>query len=110
MMYPMLQRRLAVLATALIVVWLTGDALTQARWTKAAPFPEPEEELYGVTVKQWSFFSSMPSPQHGVAGVVLGNRFHLVSGMVTSGAAAAGGDPDVHLHTKAHDIIELPDK
>jgi N-acetylneuraminic acid mutarotase len=25
-------------------------AAAQARWTKAAPFPEPDEELYGVTV------------------------------------------------------------
>ena len=63
-------------------------------------------EVYDPATNQWSFFASMPTPRHGVAGAVLGNRFHLVTGMVSSGAA--GADPDVHLHTSAHDVIELP--
>ena len=64
-------------------------------------------EAYDPATNQWSFFASMPSPRHGVAGAVLGNSFHLVTGMVSSGAAT-GGDPDIHLHTKAHDVIDLP--
>jgi N-acetylneuraminic acid mutarotase len=64
-------------------------------------------EVYDPASNQWNFFSSMPSPRHGVAGAVLGNRFHLVSGMVSS-SAASGADPDIHLHTNAHDVIELP--
>ena len=63
-------------------------------------------EVFDPATNQWSFFASMPTPRHGVAGAVLGNRFHLVTGMVSSGAA--GADPDVHLHTNAHDVIELP--
>jgi N-acetylneuraminic acid mutarotase len=63
-------------------------------------------EAYDPATNQWSFFGSMPTPRHGVAGAVLGNRFHLVTGMVSSGAAAV--DPAVHLHTNAHDVIELP--
>ena len=36
--------------TAAIVLLCSTAAFTQGlRWTKAAPFPEPDEELYGVT-------------------------------------------------------------
>jgi hypothetical protein len=50
----------------------------------------------------------MPMPRHGVAGAVIGTRFHLVSGMITSAAAAAGQDPKMEVHTSSHDVIELP--
>ena len=43
------QRKAARAAAALIVVLFSSTALTQTAWKKAAPFPEPEEELYGVT-------------------------------------------------------------
>src|ERR1700752_1031421 len=43
-----LRRTLAVLATGFFVVLLAATAFTQARWTRLAPFPEPDEELYGV--------------------------------------------------------------
>ena len=34
---------------ALLVLLCGGAAQAQGKWSKAAPFPEPEEELYGVT-------------------------------------------------------------
>ncbi len=43
-----------------------------------------------------------------VAGAILGNRFHLVSGMITSAAAGAGQDPKMEIHTSSHDVIDLP--
>jgi hypothetical protein len=46
-------------------------------------------------------------PRHGVAGAVIGNRFHLVSGMITSAGAMAFLDPQLHTHTAAHDVLEL---
>jgi len=49
----------------------------------------------------------MPMPRHGVAGAILGNRLHLVSGMITSAAAGAGQDPKMEVHTSSHDVIEL---
>ena len=49
-------------------------------------------EAYDPATNQWTFFGSMPTPRHGVAGAVLGNRFHLVTGMVSSGAASV--DPE----------------
>ena len=41
----------------------------------------------------------MPMPRHGVAGAVIGNRFHLVSGMIQSAGALAFLDPKLAIHT-----------
>ena len=38
-------------------------------------------------------------PRHGVAGAVIGNRFHLVSGMIQSAGALAFLDPQLEVHT-----------
>ena len=43
-----LRRTLAALITGSVVLLLAGTAFTQARWARLAPFPEPDEELYGV--------------------------------------------------------------
>ena len=39
---------------------------------------------------------------------MIGNRLHLVSGMITSAAAGAGQDMHVEVHTTSHDVFELP--
>ena len=39
-------------------------------------------EAYDVVTNSWMTLPSMPMPRHGVAGAVIGNRFHLVSGMI----------------------------
>ena len=49
----------------------------------------------------------MPMPRHGVAGAVIGNRFHLVSGMIQSAGAMSFLDPNLAIHTAAHDVLEL---
>ena len=49
----------------------------------------------------------MPMPRHGVAGAVIGNRFHLVSGMIQSAGALTFLDPTLSTHTAMHDILEL---
>ena len=64
-------------------------------------------EAYDPATNSWSTLPSMPIPRHGVAGAVLGNEFHLVSGMITSAAAGAGQDGQVEIHTSSHDVIEL---
>jgi hypothetical protein len=46
-------------------------------------------------------------PRHGVAGAVIGNRFHLVSGMIQSAGALTFLDPTLSVHTAMHDILEL---
>ena len=64
-------------------------------------------EVYEPASNTWTKLPPMPMPRHGVAGAVLGNRFHLVSGMITTAAAGAGQDPKMEVHTSLHDVIEL---
>ena len=44
-----MKQTLAVVATAVILLF-NASAQAQMRWVKLAPFPEPDEELYGVSV------------------------------------------------------------
>src|SRR4029434_9183797 len=55
----------------------------------------------------WTTLPSMPMARHGVAGAVIGNRFHLVSGMIQSAGALTFLDPTLSTHTAMHDILEL---
>ena len=65
-------------------------------------------EAFDPATNSWTIMPSMPMPRHGVAGATIGNRFHLVSGMITSAAGGWGQDPDIEIHTASHDIFELP--
>jgi N-acetylneuraminic acid mutarotase len=64
-------------------------------------------EAYDPVTNSWMTLPSMPMPRHGVAGGVIGNRFHLVSGMIQSAGALTFLDPTLATHTAAHDILEL---
>ncbi len=46
-------------------------------------------------------------PRHGVAGAVIGNRFHLESGMITSAGAMAMLDPKLEVHTASHEVLVI---
>jgi hypothetical protein len=46
-------------------------------------------------------------PRHGIAGAVIGNEFHLVSGMIQSAGALSFLDPRLQDHTGQHDVLEL---
>jgi hypothetical protein len=46
-------------------------------------------------------------PRHGVAGAVLGNEFHLVSGMMQTAGAMTFMDPQITTYTAVHDVLEL---
>ena len=65
-------------------------------------------EAYEPATDSWTILPRMPMPRHGVAGAFLGNRFHLVSGQITSAAAGAGQDPAMEIHTSSHDVLTLP--
>jgi len=64
-------------------------------------------EAYDTLTNSWITLPPMPMPRHGVAGAVIGNRFHLVSGMIQSAGALTFLDPQLATHTGAHDILEL---
>ena len=64
-------------------------------------------EAYEPTTNSWTTLLPMPMPRHGLAGAVIGNRFHLVSGMIQSAGAMAMFDPKLEVHTASHDVLEL---
>src|SRR4029077_8264353 len=64
-------------------------------------------EAYDPATNSWMTLPSMPMPRHGVAGAVIGNRFHLVSGMIQSAGALTFLDPKLETHTGTHDILQL---
>jgi len=49
----------------------------------------------------WQTLAPMPVSRHGLAGAVVGNRLHMVSGSVQS--AGTG----VHVDTGEHDAYDL---
>jgi Common central domain of tyrosinase/Kelch motif len=64
-------------------------------------------EAYDPLTNSWMTLPSMPMPRHGIAGAVINNRFHLVSGMMQSAGALVFLDPTLSTHTALHDILEL---
>jgi peroxiredoxin/N-acetylneuraminic acid mutarotase len=64
-------------------------------------------EAYDPALNIWITLPFMPLPRHGVAGAVIGNEFHLVSGMVQSSGSMAFLDPKVQVHTAQHDVLAL---
>ena len=58
-------------------------------------------EAYDPATNTWTVLPSMPVSRHGLAGAVVGNRLHMVSGDVQS--AGSG----VQVHTDSHDAFEF---
>src|SRR5947208_2145289 len=58
-------------------------------------------EAYDPAANRWSLMPSLPVSRHGLAGAVVGNRLHMVSGDVQS--AGTG----VQVHTDSHDAFEF---
>lgn len=61
-------------------------------------------EAYDPITNSWSTLPSMPNPRHGLAGAIIGNRLHLVSGDLQS--AGTGHN----MHSDAHDVFEFDAK
>jgi N-acetylneuraminic acid mutarotase len=64
-------------------------------------------EAYEPATNSWISLPPMPMPRHGIAGAVIGNEFHLVSGMIQSAGAFSFLDPRLEVHTAQHDVLEL---
>jgi N-acetylneuraminic acid mutarotase len=58
-------------------------------------------EAYDPATNTWQTLPSLPISRHGLAGAVVGNRLHMVSGDVQS--AGTG----VHVDTEQHDAFEF---
>ena len=59
-------------------------------------------EAYEPATNRWFALPRMPVPRHGLAGGIVGNRLHLVSGDVQS-----AGIPGMNMHSDAHDAFEI---
>src|SRR6202043_2717458 len=64
-------------------------------------------EAYDPATNSWISLPPMPMPRHGIAGAVIGNELHLVSGMIQSAGALSFLDPRLEVHTGQHDVLEL---
>jgi N-acetylneuraminic acid mutarotase len=84
-------------------IYVAGGEVT----TKALVGAFRAVQTYDPATNSWSTLPSMPMPRHGLAGAVIGNRFHLVSGMIQSAGAMTFLDPTLSSHTAMHDILEL---
>ena len=58
-------------------------------------------EAYDPASNSWTVLPSLPVSRHGLAGAIVGDRLHMVSGDVQS--AGTG----VHVHTDSHDAFEF---
>ena len=104
------QRRTAILAviTSLFLATAAQAQMPTSPWKKAAPFPEPDEELYGVAVNgklyviggwgegkarganyeygpatdKWTKKTSMPRPAHHAALAAYNGKIYVCGGFV----------------------------
>ena len=53
-------------------------------------------EVFDPATNSWSILPPMEYPRHGAAGDIIGNRLHVVSGVVQ--ASSSGGHPEVDHH------------
>jgi len=53
-------------------------------------------EAYDPALNRWTTLPSMPVSRHGLAGAVVGNRLHMVSGDVQSAGSGVKVDSDSH--------------
>lgn len=62
-------------------------------------------EAYHPATNSWSTLPRMPIPRHGLAGAVIGDRLHLVTGEIQS-----AGIQGAHLASESHDAFEFADR
>ncbi|HJQ63036.1 MAG TPA: hypothetical protein VJ834_09245 [Burkholderiales bacterium] len=59
-------------------------------------------EAFDPVKNAWTILPSMQFPRHGLAGAIVGNRLHLVSGDAQSARSGA------ETHVEHHEALELP--
>jgi N-acetylneuraminic acid mutarotase len=78
-------------------IYTTGGELQTPQYLGAFRAFEAYDPLKNV----WEILPPLPSPRHGVAGAVIGNKIHFVSGKITSG----GYEEGLKLSTPSHDVF-----
>lgn len=63
-------------------------------------------ESFDPKTNSWNRHTPMPMPRHGLAGGVIGNGFHVVSGSLQSGTNL----PGMMTSTDRHDVLVLGDR
>lgn len=81
-------------------IYVAGGELQTAQM--AAAFRAVE--AFDPATNSWSVLPPLEFPRHGAGGDFVGNRFHVVTGVVQ--ASGSGGHSDVDYHH----ALELPDK
>jgi len=61
-------------------------------------------EAYDPATNRWTSLANMPVSRHGLAGAVVGNKLHMVSGDVQSAGTGA------HVHIDSHDAFDFEAK
>src|SRR6185503_8034129 len=115
-MSKLLQRRTAMLAviTSLVFAMAASAQMPASPWKKGAPFPEPDEELYGVALNgkmyvmggwddgkaggvnyeydpatdKWTRKQSMPRPAHHGALAAANGKIYVMGGFVPAADTA----------------------
>src|SRR5436190_21092006 len=110
------RRRVALLGIAWFVLLGASAAVAQSTWTKAAAFPEPDEELYGTTLNgkmyviggfgggrargivyeydpsadRWTKKKPMALPAHHEALATLNGKIYVIGGFIAPANGPAG--------------------
>ena len=62
-------------------------------------------EAYNPATNQWVTMPNMPSPRHGFASAVIGNRFYIISGHIQT-----DGVTNARLETNSDDAFEIGER
>lgn len=81
-------------------IYVAGGELQNAQM--AAAFRAVE--AFDPATNTWSILPPLEFPRHGAGGAIIGNRLHVVTGVIQ--ASGSGGHSDVDYHH----ALELPDK
>ena len=79
-------------------IYVAGGEQRTSRWQRTFR----AVEAYDPATNRWTGLPPMAFPRHGLAGDIVGGKFHLVSG-----DAASGGAPGTHIDSDVHEVLDL---
>lgn len=79
-------------------IYVAGGEQRTSQWQRTFRAVEG----YDPATNRWTGLPPMEFPRHGLAGDIVGGKFHLVSG-----DAASGGAPGTHIDSDVHEVLDL---